>query len=74
MGMKFPLPSKILNDNHDNDNHDMHVWTEYVFGTSVSCYEGHFCMFYAASVRFLKEYSYLCGQKILSRNIAKNLR
>ena len=22
MGMKSPFPSKILNDNHDNDNHD----------------------------------------------------
>ena len=22
MGIKFPFPSKILNDNHDNDNHD----------------------------------------------------
>ena len=22
--MKSPFPSKILNDNHDNDNHDMH--------------------------------------------------
>ena len=26
MGIKSPFPSKILNDNHDNDNHDMHVW------------------------------------------------
>ena len=25
MGMKSPFPSKILNDSHDNDNHDMHV-------------------------------------------------
>ena len=24
MGMKSPFPSKILNDSHDNDNHDMH--------------------------------------------------
>ena len=23
MGIKFPFPSKILNDNHDNDNHDI---------------------------------------------------
>ncbi len=22
MGMKSPFPSQILNDNHDNDNHD----------------------------------------------------
>ena len=28
MGMKSPFPSKILNDNHDNDNHDMHVWVK----------------------------------------------
>ena len=31
MGMKSPFPSKILNDNHDNDNHDMHVWATSFF-------------------------------------------